>query len=91
MTEHALDKNFIISNAWFVFNILLEYCCRSEYETTISTLSQTFHDQLEQVNKKLLEEIKVYKDNLEEKTKEISVIKGDLDNSEAELNKERNI
>jgi len=69
----------------------LEYCCRSEYETTISTLSQTFHDQLEQVNKKLLEEIKVYKDNLEEKTKEISVIKGDLDNSEAELNKERNI
>jgi len=39
----------------------------------------------------LLEEIKVYKDNLEEKTKEISVIKGDLDNSEAELNKERNI
>jgi chromosome segregation ATPase len=46
---------------------------------------------LEQVNKKLLEEIKVYKDNLEEKTKEISSIKADLDNCEAELNKERNI
>jgi len=39
----------------------------------------------------LLEEIKVYKDNLEEKTKEISLIKADLDNCEAELNKERNI
>lgn len=46
---------------------------------------------MEQVNKKLLEEIKVYKDNLEEKTKEISSIKADLDNCEAELNKERNI
>jgi len=57
----------------------------------VSTLGKTFHDQLEQVNQKLLDEILVFKDSLEEKVKEISVIKADLDNADAELNKERNI
>mmetsp|Transcript_105516 Transcript_105516/g.227433 ORF Transcript_105516/g.227433 Transcript_105516/m.227433 type:complete len:111 (+) Transcript_105516:454-786(+) len=74
-----------------VFNILLEYCCRTEYESITSNLSKTFKDQLDKLNKNLLDEIHGLHAQNEELTSNLQATKSALEKTEAELNKERNL
>jgi hypothetical protein len=38
--EHAQDESMLIANIWKVYGILLEYCSRSDFKSTIMVLEK---------------------------------------------------
>lgn len=69
---HCENKYLILSSIWKVFAILLEYCCKSNYQMMISKLSKEHKDELEKLEKefsdhidRLTENEKLLKDNLD--------------------------
>lgn len=38
--EHAKNKYTILASLWKVFQILLEYCCKSNYQMLIAKITQ---------------------------------------------------
>lgn len=47
--EHTQKKYTIIVAIWKVFAILLEYCCRTDYRTMISSIVQENTDEREKL------------------------------------------
>jgi hypothetical protein len=73
---HAQNRYILLSNLWRVFAILLEYCCKSNYQMLISKLNEEHKDMLaamesdftEQLNKASESERRL-KEALDEVTK----------------------
>jgi hypothetical protein len=70
--HHAENKYIVLSCVWKVFSILLEYCCKSNYQMLISKLSKEHKEELERLEKEFTEHVsrlteneKNLKDNLE--------------------------
>lgn len=70
--HHADNKYLMLSSLWKVFAILLEYCCKSNYQMLISKLSKEHKEELEKLECdfneqviKLTENEKYLKDGLE--------------------------
>ena len=55
--EHAKNKYTILASVWKVFSILLEYCCKSNYQMLIQKISEEHRVQMEKVEAGLLNEI----------------------------------
>lgn len=89
--SHSDQRFYISSNIWIVFNILLEYCCRTEYENIITNVTKTHKDQLDKLNKNLKDEINLLKNNNNDLTNSLQKTKNELEFLEAELNKEKNL
>jgi len=47
----------MLSNLWRVFAILLEYCCKSNYQMLISKLNEEHKEMIEQIEKDFTEHI----------------------------------
>ena len=43
---HAKNKYTMLSSVWKVFSILLEYCCKSNYQMMISKISTEHQQQM---------------------------------------------
>lgn len=44
--QHAKDKNTLLSSIWKVYNILLEYCCRSDYQMLVRNITMEHQDEM---------------------------------------------
>ena len=53
---------YSVISVWKVFGILLEYCCKSDYQLMISELGQIHQDEIDEVDKQHQAEIKEYVD-----------------------------
>jgi len=60
---HAKNKYTVLSAVWKVFAILLEYCCKSNYQMMIAKISTEHKEQLDKLEEELLAEIKTLNDN----------------------------
>lgn len=74
-----------------MFNILLEYSCRTQFESVISTLNHNYREQMSKMNKDLLDEIERLKDQTLDLTKQKNNLQMKIDQIEADLNKEKNL
>lgn len=91
MVSHTKDKLAIMSNIWIVFNVLMEYCCRTEYETILSKLTQQYKNQMDKKCENLQLEINSIKKNREELSNDLFRTRTQLDEATCELNKEKNL
>jgi hypothetical protein len=64
---HAKNKYSILSSLWKVFQILLEYCCKSNYQMMVAKISTQHSEKLEQVEAEFNKKI----DDLSQKEKEL--------------------
>lgn len=85
------NSNEIAANIWVVFNVLLEYSCRTQFESVISTLNQNYREQMSKMNKDLLDEIDRLKGCTLELTQQRTNLQAKIDQIEADLNKEKNL
>lgn len=60
---HAENKYTLLSSVWKVFSILLEYCCKSNYQMLISKISTEHQQQMEQVQEGFHREIEALNRN----------------------------
>ena len=44
---NAQNKYGLIGNTWKVFSILLQYCCQTNYEMTVSKMQTDFSEKFE--------------------------------------------
>lgn len=91
VTSQLPNSNEIASNIWVVFNILLEYSCRTQFESVISTLNHNYREQMSKMNKDLLDEIERLKDQTLDLTQQKNNLQMKIDQIEADLNKEKNL
>jgi len=47
--QHAKNKYSILASLWKVFQILLEYCCKSNYQMMIVKLGTEHKEELEKM------------------------------------------
>jgi hypothetical protein len=48
--QHTKSRYTIITQIWKVFAILLEYCCRTDYQMLISEISKMHKDELDKLD-----------------------------------------
>jgi len=53
--NHAQNRYIILSSLWRVFAILLEYCCKSNYQMLISKLNEEHKEMIENIEKEFNE------------------------------------
>lgn len=46
---HAENRYTMLSSIWKVFAILLEYCCKSNYQMMIAKISREHKEELEKI------------------------------------------
>ena len=66
--SHADNKHFLITNFWKAFALLLENCCRSDYQLTVARIEQQHKTEMFQLNS----EHRVWKQNHESQYKELT-------------------
>ena len=60
---HAKNKYSILSSLWKVFQILLEYCCKSNYQMMIAKISTEHSQQIEKLEDQFQSQINQLVDN----------------------------
>lgn len=55
--QHAKNKYCILSSFWKVFQILLEYCCQSQYKMMIAEITEEHKNQMDAQEDKFEQEI----------------------------------
>lgn len=55
--HHAENKYSLLSALWKVFAILLEYCCKSNYQMLISKISKEHKEELEKLEQQFNEQV----------------------------------
>jgi len=66
--SHNSQTTQIKASIWIVYNILLEYCSRTNYKSAISDVTMVYKNYIDEVNKSLKEEI----DNLNSVNKKLT-------------------
>jgi len=61
--HHSQNKFMVLSAIWKVFSILLEYCCKSNYQMLISKLSKEHKEELEKLEKEFSEHVQRMSEN----------------------------
>ena len=56
--QHAKNKYTLLASVWKVYSILLEYCCRSNYDMLIKEISTEHQNAMEAAEAKFNEEIR---------------------------------
>lgn len=67
--SHAKNKYSILSSLWKVFQILLEYCCKSNYQMMVAKISTEHKAEIDRLEDEFNKEIGVLEQN-ENKLKE---------------------
>ena len=87
--SHAKNKYTLLSSIWKVYSILLEYCCKSNYQMLIAEISAEHQQKLEEMEKNFHDEIRMLNTNekdlklsLDELQKENGIVKKRLDEEE---------
>lgn len=83
--EHASNKYILLSSMWRVFAILLEYCCKSNYQMLISKLNEEHQEMLQSVERDFNEHIQ----KLTESERHLKDALDDLQKRKDELEKAR--
>ena len=79
---HAQGKYTYLSSIWKVFAILLEYCCKSNYQMLITKITQDHYQAMEQMEGKFTKELadlETNKKNLIETLDELNKEKDRID------------
>ncbi len=58
---HAENKHFMVTNFWKAYSLLLENCCRSDYQLTVARIEQQHKTEMFQLSS----EYRVQKQNAE--------------------------
>lgn len=53
----------IVTSIWKVFQVLLEYCCKTDYRILISEITDKYNSEMNEVEKKFKEKIQKYIDD----------------------------
>lgn len=61
--HHASNKYILLSSMWRVFAILLEYCCKSNYQMMISKLNEEHRAAIDGLEKEFTEHVQKLTDN----------------------------
>lgn len=61
--NHAENKYIILSKLWKVFAILLEYCCKSNYQMLISKISKEHREELEKLETQFASQVSKMTEN----------------------------
>ena len=61
--HHSEHKYALLSSLWKVFAILLEYCCKSNYQMLISKLSKEHKEEIERLEREFTEQVQRMADN----------------------------
>ncbi len=56
-TQHATNKYSILSSLWKVFQILLEYCCKSNYQMMVAKISTEHKVELDRMEDEYTKEL----------------------------------
>ena len=80
-TCNANGKEYIQSNIWRVFQILLEHACKTEYRIITRTLEEHHRGQVDELEKKILELNTYYAG----KVRELKLRMAELDKEYVEL------
>jgi hypothetical protein len=55
LLKHNLKRSGVITNIWKVFNILLEYCCRTDYKMLIAEQDKKYQEIIDTKEKEFAE------------------------------------
>ena len=80
---HAQNKYTILSSFWKAFSILLEYCCKSNYQMMISQISTDHQEALERLETELRKE----SDMLKSHEKELKLVMEQIQRENGEMKK----
>ena len=81
--QHAKNKYTLLAQVWKVYSILLEYCCRSNYDMLIKEISTEHQKAMEEAEARFNEEIRQM--NINEK--ELKMTVDDMQRENGELKK----
>ena len=56
--DHAKNKYTLLSSIWKVYSILLEYCCKSNYQMLIAKISTEHQEQMTRQEEEFSSEIR---------------------------------
>ena len=90
--QHAKNKYSVLSSLWKVFQILLEYCCKSNYQMMVAKISTEHSNRLEEMQQEFFAEIQQLNANektLKEQLEIFQTQNGELKKSLAEESRER--
>jgi gas vesicle protein len=74
--QHAKNKYSIMSSLWKVFQILLEYCCKSNYQMLIAKISNEHKSHVDHLEEEFNREKEIFNNNeksLKEQLEEYSI------------------
>lgn len=57
-TFHAQNKHLLHSNIFRAFSVLLEFCCKYDYQLLINQITQQFQEQIQGIEDAFKEQIK---------------------------------
>lgn len=83
---HCPNREELKARVWVVYNILLEYNCRTEYESTITSLAKQYQEQVNIITKDM-------KDQISELNSEVDKLKhklSEIESKNRKLEMERN-
>ncbi len=81
--NHAKNKYTLLSSIWKVYSILLEYCCKSNYQMLITEMSTEHQQQMEKMEEQFNFEINILNQN----EKELKMTLDDMNKENGEIRK----
>mmetsp|Transcript_5036 Transcript_5036/g.6173 ORF Transcript_5036/g.6173 Transcript_5036/m.6173 type:complete len:88 (-) Transcript_5036:1082-1345(-) len=81
--NHAKNKYTLLSAIWKVYSILLEYCCKSNYQMLIAKIGTEHQLKLEEMEEDFNKEIR----QLNQNEKELKLSLDDINRENGELRK----
>ena len=78
--SHAKNRYTLLSAIWKVYSILLEYCCKSNYQMLIAKISTEHQEQMEKMEEDFTNEIRQL--NLNEKDLKMTLDEMQRENGE---------
>lgn len=80
---HAKNKYTMLAQVWKVYSILLEYCCRSNYDMLIKEISTEHQKAMEEAEARFNAELRAMSQN----EKELKMVVDDMQRENGELRK----
>lgn len=81
--NHAKNKYTLLSSIWKVYSILLEYCCKSNYQMLITKMSTEHQEMIEEKEERFHNEIS----QLNQNEKELKMTLDDMNRENGEIRK----
>lgn len=86
--EHTNKKYSIVTSIWKVFAILLEYCCKLDYEMIITTLNLEKREELDQLENEYKGQISLMEEHAKRLIDNMNVVRTQLRDVQKDLQRE---